>query len=414
MDYLLKYPILKKLDIQTSLDGIDIQSKTLNRDKLFDFLKKLDFNVTKDVGSKDVGSKDVESKDVGSKDVGSKDVGSKDVGSKDVGSKDVGSKDVGSKDETRIRVNDIYDKNVFYEIFDKNIKRKEFRPKYYTETELLNLIDIPKIKAVDGFIAESIYLNIKKKIVNILLKEKISSLIIPFFVDEIFRVFQNSIIHPGTMVGVTTGEALGGPATQMALNSFHASGSSKNVSGGFEAIQELLYVRKQRKHESMTIHFKEQVSMDDFIYNKKVFQGKTFKQRYPQIQLHKCLTKKTKWSSTGYLLDRIKNIVQTIDQPFIQLYNRINHNTNLSVYQGDDITIDTWMVRLFFDKQILYEYQISLSDIKRVLDTQCTFVRTIVSPMNLCYIDILPNVEKIVQTIQSKTVKNRLIMIIVF
>lgn len=59
-------------------------------------------------------------------------------------------------------------------------------------------------------------------------------------VDDMFAVYERSKIEHGTMVGVQAAQSVGESLTQMTLNSFHHTGTKKNIGYGVKRLRELL------------------------------------------------------------------------------------------------------------------------------------------------------------------------------
>ena len=97
------------------------------------------------------------------------------------------------------------------------------------------------------------------EIKNVLRKQLKSIELVPSGIPEMKRVirqkYNRAIIEPETAVGFLVSEALAAPITQMTLNTFHQSGSSKNVSFGIEALKELFNVSEERKNYNTIITF---------------------------------------------------------------------------------------------------------------------------------------------------------------
>lgn len=101
----------------------------------------------------------------------------------------------------------------------------------------------------------------RQELVNFLTNQlqeiRITPIGIPTLRDDILTQYRRSLIEPGTTVGVAAGAALGAQATQSALNSFHQSGSNRNISSGVRAYQEIFNVSQNRKNESCTVHLRD-------------------------------------------------------------------------------------------------------------------------------------------------------------
>ncbi|KAL7869484.1 hypothetical protein AOLI_G00134720 [Acnodon oligacanthus] len=84
-----------------------------------------------------------------------------------------------------------------------------------------------------------------------------------WLLGEIETKFNQSIAHPGEMVGALAAQSLGEPATQMTLNTFHYAGvSAKNVTLGVPRLKELINISKRPKTPSLTVFLLGQAARD--------------------------------------------------------------------------------------------------------------------------------------------------------
>jgi DNA-directed RNA polymerase II subunit RPB1 len=84
-----------------------------------------------------------------------------------------------------------------------------------------------------------------------------------WLIGEVESRFNQALVHPGEVVGSIAAQAIGEPATQMTLNTFHYAGvSAKNVTLGVPRLRELINVAKQVKTPSLTVHLQPHVSGD--------------------------------------------------------------------------------------------------------------------------------------------------------
>jgi DNA-directed RNA polymerase II subunit RPB1 len=76
--------------------------------------------------------------------------------------------------------------------------------------------------------------------------------------ETVLLKFKESIVHPGEMVGVISGQGCGAEMTQLTLNTFHNTGSAtkSNVTRGVPRIEEILRLTKNPKNMSMTVYLK--------------------------------------------------------------------------------------------------------------------------------------------------------------
>jgi len=92
---------------------------------------------------------------------------------------------------------------------------------------------------------------------------------IPDMIAKLQYLYPRAMIEPDSTVGVDTATALGGSTTQIALNSFHSSGSSKHVGSGIDSLRSLINL-SQNKYPSCTIHFEDKdLSTEDVLQTRK-------------------------------------------------------------------------------------------------------------------------------------------------
>lgn len=77
------------------------------------------------------------------------------------------------------------------------------------------------------------------------------------FKDEIVRSIYESFIEQYKPVGVAAGVALGGPVTQLSLNSFHMAGAQSGVALAFQKIRDFLTGSKMNRNPQTKIFFKQ-------------------------------------------------------------------------------------------------------------------------------------------------------------
>lgn len=76
------------------------------------------------------------------------------------------------------------------------------------------------------------------------------------FKEDIIRTIYESFIEPGSAVGVTAGVSLGGPITQLSLNSFHFAGAQSGVALAFQKVRDFLTGSKMNRTPQMKIYLK--------------------------------------------------------------------------------------------------------------------------------------------------------------
>jgi DNA-directed RNA polymerase II subunit RPB1 len=183
------------------------------------------------------------------------------------------------------------------------------------------------------------------------------------------KMYFKSLIQAGESIGTLSATYLGELQTQLILNSFHFSGlSTFSIRLGVPRMLEIMDLTKNMKQTISSIVFKPNFSIED-----KYRISKTLKEVYlgellcspPDVQYFRKLSKsESKWYNIYYDL--------------YCSYVRDNE---------DDLG---WSIRLQFDKNKLYEYQLSLYQIANRIeifrDLYCVF-----SPDNIGIIDVYPD-----------------------
>lgn len=251
---------------------------------------------------------------------------------------------------------------------------KDNEPRRLTEDEIRDILSIlPDIKSAADTASEQDLKSMKVLIREQLQEIQLTSLGISDLKEEIQRQFESAIISPGSVVGVGAAEALAKPITQMALDSFHQSGSAKNVTFGIERITELINATKNPKKTSCSIYFKDQnLSFDDIIVDKRPI-----------------ITEVT-----------VKDLVKGV--PDIESRDNIEDPYWYSLYRSlfrDDFDAK-YVLRLEIDVNQLYAYKLTMEDICREIEFNQPVV-CVFSPMSVGRIDIYPIEREIVGKLKS-------------
>ncbi len=252
------------------------------------------------------------------------------------------------------------------------LEEDPMKPRRLTEEEIKDILAVvPMVKSASIEVATYNRESMLKMLREQLKEIYITPLGLHNVKDEVVRQFNEAVVKPGSVVGVTAAEALGQPITQMALNSFHQSGSSKNVTGGIDGIRELINASKELKNTSCSIFFKNQnLSFDDIITKVR-----------PAITEIK-------------VSDLVKGI------PDIETFDQISqdepwwYSPYRTLVRGDFQSNS--ILRLDIDVDQLYSYKVTMEDIAKVIE-QDQSVICVYSPMNIGKIHIYP-IEKTVAT----------------
>ena len=253
------------------------------------------------------------------------------------------------------------------------------KPRKLTREEIEDVLSVlPDIRSASREVSVQ-----NTKSMKVLIKEQLQDIeLTPLGISdlkrEMVRQFNESLVRPGEMVGVLASDAISKNTTQSALNSFHTSGSSKNVSSGIERVTELLNATNNPKKTSATIYFKdENLAFDDVLIDKR-----------PKI------TEIT-----------VKDLVVGI--PDVENYDDIEEPEWYDLYRTlirDDFESKD-VLRLNIDTNLLYAYKITMEDIATVIERDGSVI-CVYSPMSVGKIDIYPIENQIMNELQSRKISS--------
>lgn len=164
-----------------------------------------------------------------------------------------------------------------------------------------------------------------------------------------FRFFE-SLVHPSEMVGVIAAQSIGEPATQLTLNTFHASGigSASKAVRGVPRLNELLAVSKNIKTPVMKIFVSPSVSLNklecmDIMNNIRTIKFKDI-----------VLTSKIYYDPE----DKDSTIIE--DREFINSY--------LALSEGEEQVNSPWVLRLELDRDQMLNFKLDMITLHYVLE----------------------------------------------
>ncbi len=237
------------------------------------------------------------------------------------------------------------------------------RPRYLTEEEIKDILDVvPHVKSAATEVGDYNRSAMLRTLREQLKMMMVTPLGIADIKHEVLRQFNDSIIKPGTVVGVNAAEAIGRPITQGALNSFHQSGSSKNVTYGVDRFRELLNASENIKRPSCSIFFNDQSLSKDEIITKV---------RPVIVEIS------------------VRDIVKGV--PDIPSYDDIEEPWWYQPYKlliRDDFR-SRYVLTLEMDVNLMYAHKITMEDVARVIQ-QDQPVICVYSPMNIGEMHIYP------------------------
>jgi len=199
-----------------------------------------------------------------------------------------------------------------------------------------------------------------------------------FLLETILLKFKESIVHPGEMVGIISGQGCGAEMTQLTLNTFHNTGSAtkSNVTRGVPRIEEILRLTKNPKNMSMTVYLK---PIEETNQTKAM--------NYSNILEHMRLINVVKSVQIYYdPNDNISNIVE--DRVFLEQYQEYENMIEDSMKDGvgDEATDkekfvkSKWVIRIEMNAEMMLDKNITMDDINFAIvnseynkDVQCVY-----------------------------------------
>ncbi|CAB1345123.1 unnamed protein product [Coregonus sp. 'balchen'] len=181
-----------------------------------------------------------------------------------------------------------------------------------------------------------------------------------WLLGEIESKFNQSIAHPGEMVGALAAQSLGEPATQMTLNTFHYAGvSAKNVTLGVPRLKELINISKRPKTPSLTVFLLGQAARD-------AERAKDILCRLEHTTLRKVTA-----NTAIYYDPNPQSTVVTEDQEWVNVYYEM---------PDFDVTrISPWLLRIELDRKHMTDRKLTMEQIAEKInagfgdDLNCIF-----------------------------------------
>lgn len=260
-----------------------------------------------------------------------------------------------------------------------------------TEEELNDILNsLPKVFSALSVTANKVRSEIQESLREQLKEVEIVPSGIPELKAEINRQFQEAQIHFGETVGFGAAEALGGPITQMALNSFHTSGTQKNISIGVDRIKELINLLEKQKKPSCNVYFNKQLVYNPNITQIQEQQGKS-KFEFERITFDDVILRKQS-ELVGITVKKLisnSNLYRGDELPKPEdksWYDLFKSTINPDRIQSSDI------LRIELDVDLLYAYSITPQDICSALDAgDPPLFRCVFSPTSIGIIDFYPD-----------------------
>lgn len=234
-------------------------------------------------------------------------------------------------------------------LFQLNNNLSDISPLYIIET-IYNIIEEFKQSVNNNIFMISLMFKLSPY--NIIIKNHLTKTIFDKLIQDVKRIFYNSFIDAGTMVGTIAAQAMGEQCTQMTLNTFHTAGVSANSSviQGLPRLKEILNISKNLKSPSVSISLNKK--------NLDLFEIKEIENKIIIVDIKNIII-----SSSIYFDPDDENSVITEDQEIINDYIQFRNQFNLDDILINNIKRCPFVLRLEFDKYNMVRYNISMNDI---------------------------------------------------
>jgi len=206
--------------------------------------------------------------------------------------------------------------------------------------------------------------------------------------EYVIKQYLGSQITPGEPVGFRAAEALSQPATQIALNAFHFSGSNLNVTLGIGGLKEILETKssESQKHRMCTVHFKnKRLTLSEIIFYKQ--------SQFVASKIYDYVTSHNVIAAGDYF--------ESTDDSWLSVFKMVMTEWTLP----SSVDID-WVLQLKMDTSRMYAMNVTMEDLANFVklnDSNDTLYIWF-SPMTVedPKMYIAPNKTKVIRDMGSK------------
>jgi hypothetical protein len=258
----------------------------------------------------------------------------------------------------------------------------EDRPRKLTDEEIAYITaHLPTAPSADAMAADVVRQGVIEWMVDSLREQSLCPSAISELIQRMVKQHNDSLVVSGTPVGITAAEAVGATTTQMTLNTFHASGGSKSVSFGIEAMRDLIFARKNPKNESCTIYFmNKQITYEEVLNSRHYIVGSVI---------------------SDFILKKGKVMQYDIDSP--QILTRYWWHDAAELLLDKKVPESTKVLRLFLNVPEMYKQHVTMKDIADVLEREVPpSAVAVYGPISDGIIDIYPHPTIIAETLKKR------------
>lgn len=255
-------------------------------------------------------------------------------------------------------------------------------PRKLTPSEIETVLNtVPSVTGASKESEQLANVQIRERLRFSLSNKEITPDGIPDLIKEMSRMFERSRIAIQTPVGIMATESLSKPITQTTLNTFHSSGISRNVSGGLDAIREMLNASKELKTETINVTLLDNtLSYIEAYRKRRSFVGLT----------------------VGDLVNDY-DIIQN-DDSFEDVWW---HRTG-SIIRGKPLPFCDWILRLRMNVDKVFQYRVTFERIAKAIEgSGNSKVVVVYSSVHEGIIDIFPILEELSRISDIKTSRSK-------
>jgi len=270
------------------------------------------------------------------------------------------------------------------------------------DEEIELLLSFIRVKNSNGIteIDEVLQGNINYSLRKLLTGVKICETQIPKFCAMIRDSFEEARAPYGEPVGVISSQALGEPTTQLTLNTFHAAGLAEmDVTLGVPRLKELLNGTKNPSTPSVRIYLVDERLVELSKDQSKEGVRLIIDHMYEQISDIETIT-------ISKLIDNMKVMrIDESEEEQLFTYEEFAKSSWSDLFSENfgecSFEKSDWMIRLKFNIDKLYQYRITLEEIKQVMEDitdGCLYCEY--SPLMIGEMDIFIDFENIKNSIK--------------
>lgn len=223
---------------------------------------------------------------------------------------------------------------------------------------------------------------------NVIVKHRLTKLAFNALVEQIQIKNWTSWAQPGEQVGIIAAQSIGEPATQMTLNTFHLAGvaAKSGMTRGVPRLKEVFKVTKAPKATSLSIFLKPE------------FREDKEKAREVAQDLELTMLRDIVTTAGLYYDPKDETTVVPEDRELVAFYKLFEQRDMAGEAEGSEEagpmenTFSKWMLRLEFNKETMFNRNITMDDVAYVLNEK--FNNTI----NMIYADF--NSQKLIMRIR--------------